>query len=150
MRVETTATLPAADDGRMSEGLPMASLGPCRRVLIVEDVADVADSLAILLGLWGYRVDVARSGHEGLAAAIATKPDTILLDIRMPGMDGCEVASRLRATRDFDDVPIIAITGYGMESDRRRTAAAGINHHLVKPVTAEELKQLLRATTRIF
>ena len=92
-----------------------------------------ADSLAMLLGMLGYRVDVARSGEAGLAAAIATRPDAILLDIGMPGMDGYEVASRLRARGDFDDVLIIAVTGFGMESDRRRSREAGIDHHLVKP-----------------
>lgn len=114
-----------------------------RRILIVEDDADNADSLAWLLGALGHRVDIARSGHAGLAAAIATRPEVILLDLEMPGMDGYEVARRLRATGDFGEVLIIAITGYGQESDRRRTAAAGIDHHLVKPMFLEELERLL-------
>src|SRR4051812_21418774 len=101
-----------------------------RHILIVEDSADSADSadsLAMLLRFRGHRVDVARSGTEGLAVAIATRPDAIVLDIGMPGLSGYEVASRLRATGRFDDVPIIAVTGYGMDSDRRRSAAAGID-----------------------
>jgi CheY-like chemotaxis protein len=123
----------------------MASPISPRRILIVEDNADAADSLALFLGLLGHRVDVARSGTEGLERALTTKPDTILLDLGMPGMDGCEVASRLRGAGGFDGVPIIAITGFGMDSDRRRTAAAGIDHHLVKPASMEELERLLRA-----
>jgi CheY-like chemotaxis protein len=93
--------------------------------------------------LLGHRVDVAHSGVAGLATAIATRPDTILLDIGMPVMDGCEVARRLRATGDFDDALMIAISGHGMPSDRRRSAAAGINHHLVKPSDPGDLLKLL-------
>ena len=76
----------------------MASPVAPRRILIIEDNADAADSLARLLGIYGHRVDVARSGYAGLAAAIATRPEVILLDLGMPGLDGYEVASRLRAT----------------------------------------------------
>src|SRR3954468_8618333 len=115
-----------------------------RRILIVEDHADTADTLAAFLRYKGHRVDVARSGFEGLVVAIATRPEVILLDLGMPGMDGCEVASRLRATGGFDDVLLIAVTGYGLDADRRRAAAAGIDHHLVKPVSMEELGRLLR------
>src|SRR4051794_8440854 len=78
-------------------------------------------------GLRGHRVAVARSGLEGLIVALATRPEVILLDIGLPDLDGFEVASRLRATGEFDGVLIIAITGYGTESDRRRSSAAGID-----------------------
>jgi two-component system, chemotaxis family, CheB/CheR fusion protein len=123
----------------------MASSIPPRRILIVEDHADTADTMAAFLRYRGHQVDVARSGYAGLVAAIATEPEVILLDLEMPGMDGWEVARRLRATGEFDDVLIIAITGYGWESDRRSSAAAGIDHHLVKPILVEELERLLRA-----
>jgi CheY-like chemotaxis protein len=76
-----------------------------RKVLIIEDNDDLADSMAMLLRMQGYRVDVARSGDEGLAAAIAARPDAILLDIGMPKMHGYAVASRLRARGDFDVSP---------------------------------------------
>jgi CheY-like chemotaxis protein len=114
-----------------------------RKILVIEDSDDTADSLATLLGLLGYRVDVARSGREGLAAAMSARPDAILLDIGMPAMNGYEVAVRLRAREEFGDVPIVAITGLTEESDRRRSAGAGIDHHLVKPCDVVELMKLL-------
>jgi DNA-binding response OmpR family regulator len=123
----------------------MASPVASRRILIVEDHADTADTMAVFLRYRGHRVDVARSGYAGLVAALATGPEVILLDLEIPGMDGWEVARRLRATGECDDVLIIAITGYGWESDRARSAAAGIDHHLVKPVSMEDLERLLRA-----
>src|SRR4051812_36711091 len=124
----------------------MANPASSRRVLIVEDVADYADSMAMLLRLLGHQVAVARSGLEGLMVALATRPEVILLDIGMPDLDGFEVASRLRATGKFDGVLIVAITGYGRASDREYSAAAGIDHHLVKPASLEELERLLGAT----
>jgi CheY-like chemotaxis protein len=114
-----------------------------RHVLLVEDLNDAADSLAMLLRLLGHRVDVARSGTEGLAMALATRPEVVLLDLGLPQMSGYEVASRLRTTGGFEDVLIIAITGYGMVSDRERSAAAGIDHHLLKPASLEDLERLL-------
>jgi len=121
----------------------MVRSGPSRTILIIEDNADAADSLARLLGIYGYQVDVARSGDAGLAAAVATRPDAILLDLGMPGLDGYEVASRLRARGDFEDVLIIAVTGYGRESDRARSVAVGIDHHVLKPCDLGDLVELL-------
>src|SRR4051794_15820107 len=121
----------------------MANPASPRRVLIVEDVADYADSMAMLLRLLGHQVAVARSGFEGLIVALATRPEVILLDIGMADLDGFEVASRLRATGEFGGVLIIAITGYGRASDREHSAAAGIDHHLVKAASLEEVERLL-------
>src|SRR3954453_15520433 len=117
----------------------MASPVAPRRILIVEDHADTADTMAASLRYRGHRVDVARSGYAGLVAAIGTGPEVILLALEMPGLGGWEVARRLRATGEFDDVLIIAITGYRWESDRRHSAAAGIDPHLVKPASLEGL-----------
>ena len=114
-----------------------------RTILVIDDDEDTADSLAMLLRLLGHAVVVARSGREGIEAALAAKPDAILLDVGMPGLDGYNVATRLRSGGGFDDVPIIALTGHGMESDRRRSAAAGIDHHLVKPFDVVDLVKLL-------
>src|SRR3954463_6469937 len=94
---------------------------PGRHILIVEDNDDTADALARLLRWRGHRVAVARSGPEGLELALATRPGAILLDLGLPGMDGYEVATRLRARDDFDDVLIIAVTAHGRESDRLRS-----------------------------
>ena len=121
----------------------MVRVGLRRTILVIDDNADAGDSVALLLRCLGHRAVVARSGEAGLAAALATRPDAILLDIGMPGLDGYEVASRLRARGDFEDVLIIAITGFGTESDRRRSREAGFDHHLVKPCDPEKLMVLL-------
>lgn len=122
--------------------------GPGRQVLIIEDQADLADCMARLLSLKGHRVRVARSGTEGLEVALSMVPEVILLDIGLPGLDGYEVASRLRSCRQFDAVLIVAITAYGEDSDRRRSAEMGINHHLVKPASMPSLLSLLDTAGR--
>jgi two-component system, sensor histidine kinase len=121
----------------------MQHAGPAKRILVIEDDVDAADTRALLLGLLGHRAVVARSGHAGLAAALATRPAVIVLDLGMPGLGGYEVAARLRARGDFEDVLIIAVTGYGLESDRDHSAAVGIDHHLVKPCISDDLVKLL-------
>src|SRR3954462_11056685 len=95
---------------------------PGRHILIIEDNDDTADALARLLRWHGHRVAVPRSGPEGLRLALATRPGLILLDLGLPGMDGYEVATRLRARDDFDEVAIIALTAHGGESYRLRSA----------------------------
>jgi CheY-like chemotaxis protein len=120
----------------------------CLKVLIIEDEEDTAVSLARLMSLGGHDVTVARSGPEGVKLAIETRPEVILLDLGMPKMDGYQVASRLRATGDFDDVLIVALSGHGMASDRARSAASGIDHHLVKPTVPTDLETLITAGER--
>lgn len=119
-----------------------------RSILLVEDCADNADILARLLKFRGHHVQVARSGPEGLESAAATRPEVILLDLALPLMNGCEVASRLRATGEFDDLLIIAITGHGDQATRRLSVEAGIDHHLLKPFSMGELEELLVAGRR--
>ncbi|HEX8202371.1 MAG TPA: response regulator, partial [Isosphaeraceae bacterium] len=99
--------------------------------------------LAKLLQVFGHRVFLAHDGPSGLAAARAHQPDVVLLDIGLPGMDGYEVARRLRASPEFADTLLVALTGWGQEDDRRRSRAAGFDHHLVKPVDPENLGHLL-------
>jgi CheY-like chemotaxis protein len=114
------------------------------RILIMEDLPDAAKSLAILLSLQGHEVAIAPHGQAALEKAEVEQPDVVLLDIGLPGMDGYEVAHRLRQ-RQADKLPlIIAVTGYGQEEDRRRSAEAGIPLHLVKPVDPELLMCLLQ------
>ena len=86
---------------------------------------------------------VFHSGRAALQAVLSFRPDVVLLDIGMPGMDGYEVARRIRANIANRSIMLIALTGWGQEEDRRRSAAAGFNHHLVKPADIEQLRQLL-------
>ncbi len=113
-----------------------------RRVLVVDDQADAARSLARLLKAWGHEVHVAHDGPAALEAAQAHGPELVLLDIGLPGMDGHEVARRLRATAR-NGLQIIALTGYGQEEDRSRSREAGFDDHLVKPVDPEDLRRIL-------
>jgi len=112
-------------------------------VLVVDDEPDQARSLAVLLEDAGHRVRTAGFGEEALAIASEQRPDFILLDIGLPGMDGYELASRLRRLERTRDSVIVAITGYGQDEDRRRSREAGFDHHLVKPVDLDVLAALL-------
>jgi len=127
---------------------PVASAGtpaPCpRRVLVVDDNADAAESLARLLREQAHEVRVAYDGVAALAAAHDMNPDTVLLDIGLPELDGLEVARRLRARCDGPRPLLVAITGFGQAEDRARTAAAGFDHHLTKPIDPELLRTLMQ------
>ncbi|MEO6195077.1 MAG: response regulator [Thermoanaerobaculia bacterium] len=121
-------------------GSPSGSPGKDpRRVLVVEDNRDAAESLGLFLELCGFGVTLAYNGPEGLEAAKSVRPDIVLCDIGLPGMDGFQVASALRQDPATADVRLIAVTGYGQEEDRRRALAAGFDIHLVKPVDPEKL-----------
>ena len=115
------------------------------RILVVDDNVDTARGMARLLKLLGHEVAVAHDGPEGIEAARRHRPDFVLLDIGLPGMDGYEVASRLRREECGKDAVIIAISGYGREEDRRRSKGAGIDHHLIKPLDQDALLSLLSA-----
>jgi PAS domain S-box-containing protein len=117
---------------------------PPARVLLVEDNLDAAGALVELLRMWGHPVETAHDGVAALRVARETRPEIVLLDIGLPGMDGYEVASRLRATSGFGALRLVALTGYGQEADRRRSRLAGFDHHLVKPVDLDLLRELLR------
>ena len=113
-----------------------------RRILIVDDSRDAAESLAMLLSLSGHQVALAHDGVQALEAVAADRPEVILLDIGLPGMDGYEVCRRLRQG-GLDDALIIAMTGYGQERDRQRSKEAGFDTHTVKPVELDHLMELL-------
>jgi PAS domain S-box-containing protein len=117
--------------------------GPSRRILVVDDNEDVAESLAEILRTTGHEVRTAYRGLAALEAVEAFLPEVVLLDIGMPGMDGYEVARRLRRERGLEKVLLVALTGYGRDEDRRRSREAGIDHHLVKPVDPAALCDLL-------
>jgi two-component system CheB/CheR fusion protein len=118
------------------------------RVLVVNDYPDNVESMAMLLRLYGHEVEVALGGPVALRAVQAQQPDAVLLDIAMPGMDGYQVARKLRAM--FRDKPLllVAITAHGFEEDRRRCEEAGFDLHLVKPADPLEVENLLRELGR--
>lgn len=115
------------------------------RLLIVDDNRDAAESMAMLLQIWGHEVLCAYDGPSALEASATYRPQVVILDIGLPGMDGYEVASRLRESPAAANAVLIAITGYGREEDRIRSRRAGFDHHLVKPVGPEALQKLLSA-----
>lgn len=114
-----------------------------RRILVVDDNRDAADSLGELLELLGAEVHVAHDGPAALAALETHRPAVILLDIGMPGMDGYEVARRIRQQPQSHDVTLIALTGWGQEKDRARSRDAGFDHHMIKPPDITALQALL-------
>ncbi len=147
---EFVARLPAL----VKTASPAASAEPAAkasverlRVLVVDDNEDAAKSMAMLLRMAGHEL---RTAHDGLAAietAEEFRPDVVLLDIGLPGMDGYEVARRLRAATSLNAAVLVALTGYGQEEDRRKSSDAGFDHHLVKPVDLQALDDLLAACT---
>jgi CheY-like chemotaxis protein len=125
---------------------PPAEPQPARkhcRILVVEDNQDAAESLRLLLALIGHDVRVAHSGPEGVRVAHSWRPDVVLCDLGLPGLDGYGVARELRLDPTTARVRLLALTGYGSDEDRRRSRQAGFDHHLVKPADPEELKRLL-------
>ncbi|HYG61140.1 MAG TPA: ATP-binding protein [Thermoanaerobaculia bacterium] len=117
-------------------------------VLVIEDNPDGRESMRDLLEIWGHRVDLAENGVTGLEKALATQPDVALVDIGLPGMDGNEVARRIRSVYDGNQMALIAMTGYGQPEDRRRALQAGFDSYLVKPVDPAELARLLTEVGR--
>jgi CheY-like chemotaxis protein len=124
---------------------PEADHSSTRRILVADDNAAAADTLAELLSLFGNEVQVVHDGQAALKTFSAWRPDVILLDIDMPGMDGYEVARRVREQTASGKVMLIALTGWGQEKDRKLAREAGFNHHLLKPVDLQALQALMAA-----
>jgi signal transduction histidine kinase len=128
---------------------PSPAPGPAparsRRILVVDDNVDAAESLAAMLDLDGHRVRAVFDGPSALALAEEMQPEIALLDVGMPGMDGHELARRLGARPWARGLVLVAVTGWGQEGDRRRSAEAGFHHHLVKPVDPADLDAIIRA-----
>ena len=114
-----------------------------RRVLVVEDNIDAREALESLLEFWGHDVTTAPDGETGLQKALQLQPDVMLVDIGLPGLDGYEVARKIRTAPGCADVYLVAMTGYGRPEDREAALGAGFNVHLVKPVEADEVSRLL-------
>jgi PAS domain S-box-containing protein len=119
-----------------------------RKILVVDDDLDVAESLSLWLHDSGHDVRVAHTGEQALAEAQAFRPDLLLIDVGLPGMNGHEAARRLRALPEIDDAVLVAVTGYGHEDDRRLSREAGFDHHCVKPLSPQDLTGLLAALKR--
>jgi CheY-like chemotaxis protein len=133
--------------GMAGEQAPQPSSG--LRLLVMDDNQDAADSLTTLLRLQGHEVRVAYSGMAVLEMTKAYTPDLVFLDIGMPGMDGYEVARRLRQTTGLERTVLAALTGWGQQEDRRRTAEAGFDHHLVKPPEPAAVEEILAGLKRL-
>jgi len=118
------------------------------RVLVVDDNQDAADSLGMLLKYLGTEVQVCHGGPAAIEAIETWHPDLVLLDLGMPGMDGYEVARRIRQNPEYRDVTLIALTGWGQEDDRRRSRSAGFDHHLIKPAGVDALRALMTTLGR--
>jgi CheY-like chemotaxis protein len=147
---ELVVRLPiAAGDLTIAEGAaggaPEVATGPRpERILVVDDNVDAAESLSRLLRMQAHEVRVVYDGLAALAAARDMNPDVVLLDIGLPEMDGLEVARSLRARDDGRRPLLVAMTGFGQAEDRARTAAAGFDHHLTKPVDPKLLQSLMQ------
>jgi two-component system, chemotaxis family, CheB/CheR fusion protein len=117
--------------------------GPSRRVLVIEDNIDSANLLRVVLEMNGHEVYIAHNGHDGIKYADEQRPDVIICDIGLPGMDGYEVARTLRANDSLKDTIMIALTGYTRKEDIAHAASAGFNEHLAKPVKLDRIRELV-------
>jgi PAS domain S-box-containing protein len=132
-----------------SGGEEVRPAGSPRRVLVVDDNADAAESAALLLRMLGHEVKTAHDGPSALQAARAFRPEAVLLDIGLPGMSGYDVAKTLRAEPGNGALVLVVVTGYGQDEDRRRSAEAGFDRHLVKPVDPAAVQALLGSLSTI-
>jgi signal transduction histidine kinase/ActR/RegA family two-component response regulator len=143
-----TITLPRIAAPQRASEAPAAPppaadlLSRSRRILLVEDQADSRRALQRLLQIWGHEVEVAEDGVIGLERAMQFSPEIGLIDVGLPGLDGYEVARRIRASVG-DAIRLVALTGYGQPEDRERAYAAGFDLHLVKPINHEQLARAL-------
>jgi PAS domain S-box-containing protein len=142
VHLPVAAAVPAPPDDEPPAADPVPRL-PRRRILVVDDNRSNATSLGVLLQALGQEVDTAYDGPTALELVRRHRPDVVLLDIGLPGMDGYEVARRCRLEEGLGRVMMVAMTGYGKEEDRRRSQEAGFQAHLVKPVDLEDLRLLL-------
>ena len=142
VRLPALTEVPIAAPPAPPSPLPTVN-GILRRALVVDDNVDAARSLAMLLKISGHEVHTVHDGKTALETVGGFQPDVIFLDIGLPGLDGYEIARRLRAMPEAEDVLLLALTGYGQEDDRRRSFEAGFDHHLVKPIELGTLHAIL-------
>jgi CheY-like chemotaxis protein len=151
---EFVVTLPIAHDtpaetARIPECEPSAVVLGSKSILIVDDNVDAAIGLARLLRKFNYDVTVAHDGHSALKRYEESRPDAVLLDIGLPGMDGYEIAHHIRQMTLGPPPLLMAITGYGQEEDHRRSREAGFNYHLVKPVGLDDIFNALETLNQV-
>jgi CheY-like chemotaxis protein len=113
------------------------------RILVVDDNVDTAEGMVRLLSLIGHETATAYDGNQALIVAREFRPEFVLLDIGLPGMDGYQVAARLRKEECCKNAVIVAVSGYGREEDRRRSTEVGFDHHFIKPLDHDALLSLL-------
>jgi signal transduction histidine kinase len=142
VRLPLLRAVPAAEAPARASPPAPAACG--LRVVVADDNVDAADSLGMLLTFEGHDVTIVHDGEAAVAAIEQRRPDAVVLDLGMPGLDGLEVARRTRAMPGGGAVTLIAVTGWGQEADRLRTREAGFDHHLVKPADPTEVSDLLR------
>jgi len=144
---EFVVRLPLAEAPQQKVALPVAGRAQNdvarKRIIVVDDNDDQVESLSLLLTMMGHTVSRAASGTEAIETAVGFKPDLMLVDIGMPGMEGYEVARRIRERPDMRHVHLVAQTGWGGDVDRQRSREAGFDDHLVKPLTPATLEQVL-------
>ncbi|MBK5298207.1 MAG: CHASE3 domain-containing protein [Vicinamibacteria bacterium] len=136
------------DEATTAPAAGSTGLLPARRILVVDDNKDAVDSLSLLLTIVGQTVASAHDGIEALSQVERFGPEVVVLDIGLPGLNGYEVARRIRSMEGGRRVVLVALTGWGQDEDRRRTVEAGFDHHLVKPVDFDALKALLAGLPR--
>jgi signal transduction histidine kinase len=139
------ATAVETDDPHAHDRLTPSEARMKRRILLVEDNSDALEVLTDLLALWGHEVQAASDGLSAVDTALEMLPDIAFIDIGLPGIDGYEVARRIRADPKGRDLKLVALTGYGAPEQRAQAVDAGFNLHLVKPVQPDGLAQLLAA-----
>jgi CheY-like chemotaxis protein/anti-sigma regulatory factor (Ser/Thr protein kinase) len=134
-----TKTASAAGETLLKQHGPLRS----RKVLVVDDNRDAAESLGRLLVICGHEVHTVNNGHDALKVVAEFCPAMVILDLGMPGIDGFETARRLRKSSGGEDLFLVALSGWGQDQDRSRTKAAGFDFHLVKPIDAAAVQRLL-------
>jgi CheY-like chemotaxis protein len=146
-----TVTLPTLEEDAAVDTTTAASAQPAlppRRILVVDDSRDGAESLAMMLELAGHDVALAYDGLEAIERAEQVRPDVILMDVGMPRLNGLDATRRIRQQPWGQSATIIALTGWGQECDREQSGKAGCDGHLVKPVKFEDLNRILASTGR--
>jgi CheY-like chemotaxis protein len=142
IRLPLLKAVPVADDSTPSDE---QRSDVCHRILVVDDHVGSATTLATLLRMLGHDVEIAHNGHDALDQAGRFCPRVAILDIGLPDMNGYELAARLRQLAETKDSTLVALTGYGQEEDRRRSAEAGFHHHVIKPVERKTLVAILKS-----